>query len=308
MQHIALTGATSMLGVATINECLKKNISVLAFVRHGSANTSRLPKSDLLDTVECDLDKMRDFVPTAQMKNIDVFYHFGWAHTDKSGRNDTAKQAANIQYTLDAVHLAQKLRSKKFIGAGSQAEYGVTDETLSAATPCKPLVAYGVAKYAAGKLSRMECEKVGMEHIWLRILSVYGKNDGANTLISQLVKNAKSNIPMGLSSCGQIWDYLYEEDAGRAFAAVGERGVNGKTYMIGSGIGKPLREYVETLIQIVNPAYEPEYGKFSYSPTQPMHLVADITELTEDTGWMPQVSFAEGVRRIVKSYICEETK
>lgn len=287
-----------MLGVATINECLKKNISVLAFVRHGSTNTSRLPKSDLLEIIECDLDKIRDFTPTEQMKNIDVFYHFGWAHTDKSGRNDTSKQAANIQYTLDAVHLAQKLRSKKFIGAGSQAEYGVTDETLSAATPCNPLVAYGVSKYAAGKLSRLECEKLGLEHIWLRILSVYGKNDGANTLISQLLKNVKSNIPMGLSGCEQIWDYLHEEDAGRAFVAIGERGVNGKIYVLGSGQGRVLREYVETLVKIVNPDYKPEYGKIPYSPIQPVHLVADISELTADTGWRPEVNFDDGIKRI----------
>lgn len=287
-----------MLGVATINECLKKNISVLAFVRKNSTNTSRLLKSDLLKIVECDLDKIRDFTPTEQMKNIDVFYHFGWAYTDKSGRNDTSKQAANIQYTLDAVHLAQKLRSKKFIGAGSQAEYGVTDETLSAATPCNPLVAYGVSKYAAGKLSRLECEKLGLEHIWLRILSVYGKNDGANTLISQLLKNVKSNIPMGLSGCEQIWDYLYEEDAGRAFVAIGERGVNGKIYVLGSGQGRVLREYVETLVKIVNPDYKPEYGKIPYSPIQPVHLVADISELTADTGWRPEVNFDDGIKRI----------
>lgn len=287
-----------MLGVATINECLKKNIRVLAFVRKNSANTSRLLKSDLLEIIECDLDKIRDFTPTEQMKNIDVFYHFGWAHTDKSGRNDTSKQAANIQYTLDAVHLAQKLRSKKFIGAGSQAEYGVTNEALSAATPCNPLVAYGVSKYAAGKFSRLECEKLGLEHIWLRILSVYGKNDGANTLISQLLKNAKSNIPMGLSGCEQIWDYLHEEDAGRAFVAIGERGVNGKIYVLGSGQGRVLREYVETLVKIVNPDYKPEYRKIPYSPIQPVHLVADISELTADTGWRPEVNFDDGIKRI----------
>lgn len=299
MQHIALTGATSMLGIATIKECINKKISVLAFCRANSKNLNRIHRNDLVTIIECDLDSMNNF--DCKELKADVFYHFGWAYTDKDGRNDTLKQATNIQYTLDAVHLAQTLGCKKFIMAGSQAEYGVTNETLSAATPCNPLVSYGVAKYAAGKLSRIECEKVGMEYIGLRILSVYGKNDGANTLISQLLYNAKNNIPMGLSGCEQIWDYLYEEDAGRAFVAVGEHGMNGKTYMIGSGIGKPLREYVETLIKIVNSAYKPEYGKFSYSPTQPMYLVADISELISDTGWKPEVSFEEGIKAILEN-------
>lgn len=97
MQHIALTGVISMLGVATINECLKKNISVLAFVRHGSTNASRLSKSDLLEIIECDLDKIRDFVQTTQIKNIDVFYHFGWVYTDNVGRNDTSNNKPLLQ-------------------------------------------------------------------------------------------------------------------------------------------------------------------------------------------------------------------
>lgn len=302
MHKIAITGATSMLGVATIKNCLSQNISVIAFVRKCCTKIERLPKSHLLTVVECDLDELENFEPIATQKNVDVFYHFGWAYTDKDGRNDAEKQYKNIGYTLASVRLAQKLMCKKFIGAGSQAEYGVTNEMLSAYTPCNPLIAYGVAKYAAGKLSRLECEKIGMEHIWLRILSVYGKNDNSQTLVSQLIYNAKNNIAMSLSNCEQIWDFLYEDDAASAFVAIGKFGVNGKTYMIGSGQGKMLREYVETLIDIVNPTYKPDYGKIPYNKNQPMHLVANISELTADTSWQPKVSFAEGIKNIISTF------
>ena len=58
---IAITGATSMLGVATIKQCIQKNISVLAFVRKNSANIKRLPESSLVKLVECDLSEMAAF-------------------------------------------------------------------------------------------------------------------------------------------------------------------------------------------------------------------------------------------------------
>lgn len=45
---IAITGATSMLGVATIKNCISKNILVLAFVRKGSSKIKRLPSSPLV--------------------------------------------------------------------------------------------------------------------------------------------------------------------------------------------------------------------------------------------------------------------
>ena len=290
---LAITGATSMLGVATINNCISKNISVIAFVRKGSSKIKRLPSSPLIKTVECDLAQMKDF--NAEDLSADVFIHFGWAFTDKTGRNDVSKQLTNVQYTIDAVHLAKRLGCRKFVGAGSQAEYGTPNVPLKADTPVNPLIPYGVAKYAAGRLSAMECKKEGLEYNWVRILSVYGENDNEGTLLKQLVYNAKNNIPMGLSGCEQTWDYLHEDDAGAAFVAVAENGVNGKIYPLGSGDGKHLKDYVKDVISIVNPNYKPEYGKIQYSTTQPMYLLADISELKNDTGWDIEKSFKESI-------------
>lgn len=292
----AITGATSMLGVATIQICISKNISVLAFVRKGSTKIERLPSSSLVKIVECDLAQMKDF--DCESLSADVFIHFGWAFTDKAGRNDVLKQLENVQYTIDAVHLAKKLGCRKFVGAGSQAEYGTPNVILKADTPVNPLVPYGVAKYAAGRLSAMECKKEGLEYNWVRILSVYGPNDNEGTLLNQLVYNAKNNIPMGLSGCEQVWDYLHEDDAGAAFVAVAEKGVDGKIYPLGSGIGRPLKEYVQNIISVVNPDYKPEYGKFPYSPTQPMYLVADVSDLEQDTKWSYKIYFISGIKEL----------
>ncbi len=287
-----------MLGVATIKSCISKNISVLAFVRKGSPKISRLPSSPLLEVVECDLAQMKGFNCTDL--SADVFIHFGWAFTDKIGRNDVTKQLENVQYTIDAVYLAKRLGCCKFVGAGSQAEYGTPNVTLKADTPVNPLIPYGVAKYAAGRLSAMECKKEGLEYNWVRILSVYGENDNDGTLLRTLIYNAKNNISMGLSGCEQIWDYLHEDDAGAAFVAVAEKGVDGRIYPLGSGFGRLLKEYVQDVISVVNSDYKPEFGKFPYSATQPMCLVGDESELEADTGWRPRTEFKESIKLMVK--------
>ena len=299
---IAITGATSMLGVATIKNCISKKISVLAFVRKGSSKIERLPSSPLVKIVECDLAQMKDF--DGDKLSADVFIHFGWAFTDKTGRNDVSKQLENVQYTIDAVHLAKKLGCRKFVGAGSQAEYGTPNVILKADTPVNPLIPYGVAKYAAGRLSAIECRKEGLEYNWVRILSVYGTNDLPGTLISQLICNAKNNIPMGLSGCEQTWDYLFEDDAGRAFVAIAEKGVNGKVYNLGSGVGRKLKDFVQYVIDVVNPDYVPEYGQYSYSVTQPFMLQADVSDLVDDVNWSAKIKFMDGIARILDSQEC----
>ncbi len=287
----AITGSTSMLGAATIRSCVQKNISVIAFARGNSKNISRLPASPLVKVVECDLLKMADF--DAGGLFADVFIHFGWAFTDKAGRRDVSKQLENARCSVDAVHLAKRLGCKKFVGAGSQAEYGTPNVPLTADTPVNPLTPYGAVKYAAGKLCAMECKKEGLEFNWVRVLSVYGPNDNEDTLLCQLASNAKNDIPMGLSACGQIWDYLHEDDAGEAFVAIAERGVDGKIYPLGSGVGRPLKEFVQKTLAAVNPEYKPDFGKIPYSPTQPMRLQADISDLQNDTGWKPKREFGE---------------
>jgi nucleoside-diphosphate-sugar epimerase len=161
MKSIALTGATSMIGTALIKQCIQNNIKVLAFVRSGSSRINRMPNSDLVTVIECDLDGLAGFeTPSDIPLPIDVFYHIGWDATDKQRRNSCDKQLKNIKYTLDAVQLTKRLGCKRFIGTGSQAEYGNSHQPLNAAVPVNPEMAYGVAKYAAGKLSQIECTNI----------------------------------------------------------------------------------------------------------------------------------------------------
>jgi len=304
MKVIALTGATSMLGLALIKQCILNKIGVVAFVRPDSPRLSRLPDSDLITVVKCNLDDLANFDPAEVRSEIpDVFYHFGWEYTDKQGRNNCDKQLKNIHHTLAVVHFAKKLGCKRFIGAGSQAEYGRSLTPLSSNTPVDPEMAYGIAKYTAGKFAKIECEKLHLEYIWIRILSIYGYNDNEGTLIKDFIENCKNDQPMPLSPCTHIWDYLYEDDAGRAFLAVGEKGLDGQVYCLGSGVGKPLKEYLEIIKSMVNPAYILRYGEIPYNEKSLKYLCANISELTNDTKWKPEISFEDGIKEIIETNI-----
>lgn len=303
LHKVIITGATSMIGTALIKACLVRNIKVTALVRRGSRRLERLPKSDLIEVVYCGLDDMKSYEPV--IADADVFYHFSWASTSKSGgRFDPEAQEPNIRYTLDAVHLAKRFGCKKFVGAGSQAEYGLSDKPLTKETPIRPYMAYGVAKYAAGRLAEMLCASLDMDFVWGRILSVYGPHDNENTLIRYIVESFMENKQPELTPGEQIWDYLYEDDAGEAFLALGDSSQAKGIYNVGSGIGKPLKSFVADIQSVTKSNVSAVWGARSYGKNQVMFLQADITPLTKDTGWMPKVSFIDGIQRIVNS-ICD---
>jgi nucleoside-diphosphate-sugar epimerase len=296
MKTLALTGATSMIGIALIKQCIENNIKVLAFVRRGSLKTDRIPASDLITVINCNLDELASF--DAGSKTADIFYHIAWSNTLRKDFNSCYDQLKNVQYTLDAVHLAKRMGCKKFLGAGTQAEHDYSTLALRSDSPVNPGTGYGIAKYAAGKLSKIECDKLNLEYNWVRLLYVYGPNYNEDTVIMSFIKNCRNNTPMELSDCTQIVDYLYADDAGRALLLLGRKGRSGKTYILGSGAGRPLRDYLEIIREKINPGYTPGYGKISGVNTI-KYLAADISELEFDTGWKPDISFEKGVDNLL---------
>lgn len=292
-----MTGPTGAIGTALCLELAQKGIHVFAICRPNSTRLMAIPSHPLITTVQCDmrnLSRLPDLIPRA-----DAFYHFAWAHTTGAGRNDMSAQIENIRYTVDAVRIAHALGCQVFIGAGSQAEYGRVEGVLKPKTPCNPENGYGIAKLCAGQMSRIECERLGIDHIWARVLSVYGPGDSDATMISGVIRALLCGKKPSLTAGEQLWDYLYASDAARAFHLIAEQGISGKVYPLGSGNARPLREYVEEIRDAIDSALSLGFGEIPYSPLQVMHLEADISELNADTGFAPTTAFADGIRATI---------
>ena len=299
MKRIIVTGATGSVGTAVVRKALENGYDVTCLVHRGSHRLGNLPKSDRVTIVEADVAEYATLVLDGKYES---FIHLSWEKTFGAKRDDVDIQDRNIGYTLEACRLAKRCGCKSFVGAGSQAEFGVTNQVLKGDMPVNPESGYGIAKYAAGKLAAMLCSQIGIRFNWIRIVSVYGPNDGENSFISYLIRELKAGNEPNVTKCEQIWDYLYSDDAGEAFIAVAERGYDGRTYVIGSGVGRPMSEYVDDIKSVVNPTIKVNYGAIDYYPHQPMHLVAYIEDLKEDTGWIPKTKFSEGIKQITEWY------
>ena len=294
-----VTGPTGAIGTALCLELAQNDIHVFAICRPNSPRAAAIPQHPLIEVVPCD---MREFahLPKLIPQGADAFYHFAWAHTTGEGRNDMTAQTENISCTLEAVRAAHALGCQVFVGAGSQAEYGRVEGLLKPDTPCFPENGYGIAKLCAGQMSRIECKKMSIDHIWVRILSVYGPGDSDATMISGVIQALLCGKKPSLTAGEQLWDYLYASDAARAFRLIAEQGNNGKIYPLGSGIARPLREYVEEIRDAIDPALPLGFGEVPYSPLQVMHLEADISTLQADTGFTPTTAFADGIRATIE--------
>ena len=301
MKTVIITGATGTIGMALIDKCIEQGTEVIALVNPASNRLDRIPDNRLVRIVKCGLDDFSyaDADLLGIKTGIDAMFHLAWGGTFGDARNDKALQDQNAAYALDAVRLAHRLGCGTFVGAGSQAEYGRVSGKLSADTPCDPENEYGRAKLKASQETRKLCGELGMRHIWPRILSIYGPYDGEKTMVMSLIKTLLEGRRPALTKGEQMWDYLYSEDAATALMLLAEKGAGGRIYPIGSGIARPLKEYIEIIRDEIDPQLPLGFGEVPYSPKQVMHLCADISGLKEDTGFEPSVSFEEGARRTI---------
>lgn len=299
MKRIVVTGATSMIGVALIEECLRHDIEIYAVVRSSSGKAGRLPFSDKIHLTDCSLEDLSD-LPGRIPGGCDTFYHIAWGNTGEARNKSTELQSRNIFYTLQAVRAAAELGCRRFIGAGSQAEYGPMDvEKISPDSPVNPSTPYGASKLAAGHLAGMLCRELGMECIWPRIFSVYGKYEKETTMVASGLRKMLAGEPTEFTPAMQRWDYLYSRDAGRAFYLIGEKGKGGSVYCVGSGLARPLKEYIEEMAALTG-AGKPGIGAKPYPPGAVMNLCADIGTLTGDTGFIPEYTFEQGIRETIE--------
>lgn len=297
MKKVIITGATGAIGMALLNKCVEEHTKVLIICHRNSMRIKNLPKNKFISVIEANLAELSDInVPSY---SYDVFYHLAWDGTYGESRNALQCQTDNIKYTLAAVELAVRAGCKRFIGIGSQAEYGRTNEILKPQTPTFPESGYGIAKLCAGQMSRVLCAQKGIEYIWVRVLSVYGPFDGAYTMINSTISRFLAGDKAEFTKGEQVWDYLYSSDAADALYALGKKGISNKIYVLGSGEARPLREYIEIMKKKSGYDGELEFGAIPYQANQVMRLQADISQLTEDVAFTPKVSFGEGIEKTI---------
>lgn len=311
LKRIAISGATGAIGTALIQNALQNQMQVLAICHKNSKRIAQLPISDNLRILELDTEEYSDFgnkeEELSSLGKYDCFFHLAWKGTTGVARNDMNLQLSNIQYTLDAVDLAAALGCKCFVGAGSQAEYGRVDGTISSTTQTFPENGYGIAKLCAGQMSRIRCEQLGMKHIWTRILSIYGPCDGEGSLVMSAISGFMNQRQTEFTAGMQKWDYLYSGDAARILMGLAKYGNSGMVYCVGSGKIQLLKEYIHQIYREVNGKDATDeqlgIGLRSYMDKQVMHLQADVTEWPDELRCefekRPMCSFAQGIKHTI---------
>lgn len=296
---VLISGATSMIGAALTNKMLLEGHEVIAIVRKRSKKIEALEWNERLTIIECD---MVDYgvIDKLYKDRVDIVFTAAWNGTRGSDRNNKVLQEKNYEDNINLLHAAIRLGCKKYITAGSQAEYGpwFSFDKISESAETNPDTEYGKYKLKYYQYSKKYCRKHECALIEPRLFSIYGPNDYPGTLIISTLKKMIANEPCDLTECVQLWDYLYIDDAVSGLVKLMEQDVAEGVYNFGYGKAAPLKEYIEKMHLIVGSKSKLNYGAIPYATSRIAYVNPDVSKL-RSVGWEPRISFEEGIRIIL---------
>src|SRR5438876_663254 len=202
----------------------------------------------------------------------------------------------NVQGTVRVLEGARHAGVGKLVYAASSSCYGLADVPTREDHPIAPQYPYALSKYL-GEAAVLHWNRVYRLPVnSIRIFNAYGtrsRTSGAyGAVFGVFLRQKLANKPFTVVGDGtQTRDFLYVTDVAKAFLAAAETKRVGSYWNVGAGNPQSVNRLVELLGG--EKIYIPK------RPGEPGRTWADITKMTNELGWKPEVSFEEGVARIV---------
>jgi nucleoside-diphosphate-sugar epimerase len=294
--RILVTGAGGFVGAAVVKAAIAAGHEVIAVVRNDAPRLK--PIANRISLQRVDLADLAEVAALLGRTTPDVVIHSAWEGVHGPLR-DSEIQLENIRTAVALADAAIASGTRKFVGIGSQAEYGRYDRQISENDLPRPTMLYGAAKLAANHLICQRCHEAGISFAWLRLFSVYGTGDNPNWLIPSTAASLVRRRPPQCTAGTQKWDYLYIDDVARGVLAATTADQAEGVFNLSSGNPVAVRAIVEMLRDIAAPGLDLTFGELPFGPDQIMHLEGDNRRLREATGWSVRVPLGEGLRQIV---------
>jgi UDP-glucose 4-epimerase len=233
-------------------------------------------------------------------KDVKYLFHFaGIGDIVPSIERPSEYMSTNVQGTVQMLECARDANVSKFVYASSSSCYGLAKVPTNEDHHIDTRYPYALSKFQGEQAAFHWHQIYGLPVNAIRIFNAYGtrsRTSGAyGAVFGVFLKQKIAGKPFTVVGNGsQARDFLYVTDVAKAFLAAADTNYKGRIYNLGAG--KP--QSVNRLVELLGGG---EVIHIPKRPGEPDCTWADISRIGAELNWRPEISFEEGVERIVQN-------
>ena len=311
-RSVFVTGAYGLLGSWLVKSLVEQGARTTVLKRDAVVRSALVVEGterrvNVVHGEICDADLIERAVGEYE---VDTVFHLaaqtivGIANTAPLSTFET-----NIRGTWTVLEACRHLGVKRVVVAASDKAYGIHERLpYQEDFPLRPLYPYDVSKAATDMIARSYWHTFGLPVAVTRFANLYG---GGDLNLSRLVPEAalaaiEGRRPVIRSDGTLERDFLYVEDAVAAYLAIcrllDEGTGAGEAFNAGGDEPHSVLEVVEMMCRVAGTGVEPDVRGTGTPPGEITRQWVDSTKLRRLSGWAPQVSLEEGLRRTIEWY------
>jgi CDP-glucose 4,6-dehydratase len=307
-----VTGGDGLVGAWLVKALLERGERVVV-IRRGVRAQSTLALLGLAESVEIVHGDICDdgFVARVlDVHDIDSVFHL--AAQTLVGDANRAPQTAfetNIRGSWLVLEACRRHEVERVLVASTDKAYGLQPELpYREEHALIPRFPYDVSKAACDMIARSYGHTFGLPVAVTRLANVYGPGElHSSRLVPEAVCAALTGErPIVRSDGSPERDFLYAEDAARAYLAVwgalGDGQGAGEAFNAGGGRPHRVLDVIELICRLAGAPVAPEVRGDGVPHGELDRQWLDSSKLRALTGWRPLVTLEEGLQRTIEWY------
>ncbi|MCF7559596.1 dTDP-glucose 4,6-dehydratase [Sabulilitoribacter multivorans] len=243
------------------------------------------------------------------------------SHVDRSIIDPLSFVRTNVFGTVNLLNAAKdnwnnNFEDKLFYHVSTDEVYGTLGQTglFTEKTAYDPNSPYSASKASSDHFVRAYGETYKMPYVITNCSNNYGQNQFPEKLIPLFINNIINNKPLPVYGDGNYTrDWLYVIDHANAIDKVFHKGKSMQTYNIGGFNEWKNIDLVKLLCRQMDEKLNRPAGSseklITYVKDRPGHdlrYAIDASKIKKDLGWMPSVTFEEGLIKTIDWYLNNE--
>lgn len=327
--HLLVTGAAGFIGSNFVHHYLDKHPedTIIGYdLLTYAGNPENL--NDLPEEKKSHFIFIRgDITDTVQVQSVfsrfdiqGVINFAAESHVDRSIHDPAIFLKTNILGThtlLDAAKGAWYKNGKwkentTFLQVSTDEVYGSLgpEGLFTETTPLDPHSPYSASKAGSDLIAKAYHDTFGMPVVITRCTNNYGPYQFPEKLIPLIITRALEHQSIPVYGDGrQVRDWLYVMDHCHAIDLVFHKGKPGEVYNIGGTNEQENIITVKTILRLLSEmTSDPEISEdlimhITDRPGHDRRYAIDASKIRQELGWVPETSFAEGIRITIQWYL-----